>query len=577
MASAGEGEGADSDPEAKLPDASLALAASIALSWVLCAVASFAAVTETDAGWHLALGRLILRGHFPHTNALSWTSPLLAWYPTSWLFDLLCALAAAALSSALGLQVVTFFFAAATAAALVFACAEEDRDLGVLVAPAALLLVLPRIAARPHLASWMVLVGTLALCLRARRTGPRPRMLALLLIALGGNLHSGAIFGAFVLGAFSLEAWLRDRRPADLALCFLAAPAALLVNPGGLFDLRYLFAHLRVDEVVRLQEFERPPLAHELAFFVLLPVAIALSLWRARKEPALLGCVLVFGGLALRTWRMVYEFELVAAPVLAYGLLLLRDRFGKRTQAVAIAALLGLCAAAHRNDLLGRIATQGPRWDEHQLPLRAAAFLAREHIDGPGFNGLRDGGYLEMVRPAVPAFIDGRVQAYPPSLFHALEDAEKTRAGFDAFLRGRGVEWALAIRIKERLGGFRLLEGNPGWALVYWDDTSEVFLRRDVPRFAAQIAALEYRHFAPVGAIVGGVAALPASELPALEAEVLRFEVTSPGDPFAALVRCALWSRLSRAGAKLVCDDAAARAPNDAVRALVAKARALAQ
>jgi len=190
-------------------------------------------------------------------------------------------------------------------------------------------------------------------------------------------------------------------------------------------------------------------------------------------------------------------------------------------------------------------------WDQRLLPVRGARFLDEQRISGPGFNAFRDGGYVEMARPGVPAFIDSRVQAYPDQAWSDLQEAEKSAESFQAWLRRIGCEWAIATRVRERIGGWRLLYDSPDWALVYWDDASEVFVRRDVARFSAVRDALEYRYFHPWGHLVEG---LSRAELPLLLQEAQRFERTTPGDALARIVRCAALRRLGSSDADSACD-----------------------
>ena len=166
------------------------------------------------------------------------------------------------------------------------------------------------------------------------------------------------------------------------------------------------------------------------------------------------------------------------------------------------------------------------------------------------------------------------MQAYPIDLLRDLQEAEHSRPKFDAFLRARGAEWAITTRIRERLGGYRLLD-QPGWALVYWDDIDEVWLRRDVPRLQPLIASLEYHHFRPYGTIVGSVAQLPTDELQTLWREIDRFEMTSRGDPFALIVRCGAARRLALPDAEAFCRWASEAAPSPEARLLASKAGAL--
>jgi len=529
----------------------LPFACALAIAGPFC----FAPVADSDSGWHVAVGRLVLEGAFPHTNALSWRWGDHPWYATSWLFDALCA----AGGSALWLQIVTCAFLALTLLALCFACETPW------VVPGIALLLVPRLVPRPHVASWAFLAAALALAPRSTKA----RAICVALVALGGNVHSGAVFAAFVLAIESVEDAARTRRRVELWLA-LGAVLALLANPGVLFNTRYLFEHLlRVDDVIQLREFEPPFPLRVPAFYLLLPVTLLIAVRRRRERPALLVAAVVFAMLGFRALRMVSETYLVWAPTLAWGLARLPRR-ALAPAGIAFAIATGLSSRLDRAALALRIS---PSWNAALLPVRAARFLEEHAVAGPGFNAFRDGGYLEMARPEVRAFIDARIQAYPDETWQRLQEAETSAASFQAYLEEMGCEWAIATRVRERLGGHRLLNGAH-WALVYWDETSEVFVRRDVPRFAALREALEYRYFRPYGPIVGAVERLDRDGLLALVREIDRFERTAPGYPFALLDRCAALTRLQSPDRERACDAAQARAPVE-IASLVAKARGL--
>lgn len=478
----------------------------------------FLAVADTDTGWHVAVGRLVLRGHLPRTNALSWAYGETPWYATSWLYDAALAALTDALPQALGAQLLTFALVAMTVVALAATCAREGSAW---VAPASAALLSSRIVPRPQVASWAALAMVLALAPRSTRA----RAACIAVVAIAGNLHAGAAFAACILALEALEAYWHSRRPVELLIAAGAA-AALLANPGVLFDARYLLHHLfEVNDVVQLQEFEPPFLRAVPAFYLLLPVALVLAVLRRRERPAQLAAVVLFAALGLRAVRMVFEAQLVFAPVLAWGLARLRWR------ALSGLALALLAFAFLRND--PRPLRLSPAWHAGLLPVRAARFLDAHSVAGPGFNAFRDGGYLEMARPGVPAFIDGRVQAVPPQALLDLQRAEGSPAAFQAYLRALGCEWALTTRVRERIGGFRRLYDSPDWDLVYWDETSEVFVRHDVPRFA-QLP--RYRYFHPWGHLFQD---LPRADVAALLSEIERYQATAPGDAFALVARCA--------------------------------------
>src|SRR5919199_2733241 len=125
--------------------AARAVAPGAAVAIAIGALFSFAPVWDTDVGWHVAVGRLILAGRFPRTNALSWTAPDEPWYPTSWLFDALCAIGADTLPGTLGLQLLTFALFGAVALLLARVCAREEPRYGAFVVPAVAALLVLRI------------------------------------------------------------------------------------------------------------------------------------------------------------------------------------------------------------------------------------------------------------------------------------------------------------------------------------------------------------------------------------------------------------------------------------------------
>ena len=516
----------------------LPFACALAIAGPFC----FLLPAETDAGWHVALGRAVLASGIPRTNTLSWKFGAAPWYDTSWLWDLGAALLQGQRTDALPQELLTLACLALALWLLSVACAREGTAW---IVPAVALLLVPRTVPRPLLASWVVLAAALA----ARSRGERA--LAVAAVALGSNCHTGAAFGAFVLGLACLEEWWRGRQPADLALAALSF-LALLANPGFAETPQILFEHLSIGEVVQLREFEPPSWATEPAIFVLAPLALLLAAARFRSRPALLVATAVFAALALRTQRMVYEAELVFAPTLAWALSLLSLR------AVRAGAVLAGLLALLSHGLQRTPPRFSTAWNEELLPVRAARFLSAHALGPPFFNGLRDGGYLDLVLGT--SFFDGREFAVPPGTLRDWQEAEKSPAAFQSWLRGLGAEWAIASRQRERLGGYRLIDG-PDWARVYWDSASEVFVRRDVARLAP-LLPLEYRFFQP------GVANLAAA---GIFDELDRFEQSSPGDPTAALIRCGAASRQGHPDAPALCNTALSRGADPA---LVAKARA---
>jgi hypothetical protein len=374
-----------------------------------------------------------------------------------------------------------------------------------------------------------------------------------------------------VLGLFCLEEFLRTRRPAELGIAALAG-LSLVANPGGPYDLYYLVSSLRVQEVLPLLEYRPASPLREAAFFAALLLGLAAGVWRRRQIGwAPVAALAVLGALGLRTSRVSYDALFLALPLVGEGLLALREKWGARAMGLSCALLALLSAVSVRYESWLVTARIAGAWNAERRPVRAALFLREAGLRERGFMGLVDGGYLEA--QGIPGFADGRIQAWPDSFWHEFQEAERSGAAFRAWLDSLGVEWALTVRTPERLAGYRLLNA-PGWALVYWDQVNEVWVRREVTRLGPIIERFEYRYFKPYGNVLGALSAATRAQLTAYSAEIRRFRATSPGDPWAALALCAAGMRAGSAAALQICDSLES-IPDENVRALLPQVKSL--
>ena len=550
----------------------LKLPVAVAVASALALPVAFRPIFDGDAGWHLAVGRLIAQGRFPRTNALAWTAADEPWYPTSWLFDRVAFQLDAALGP-LGLQLLVAALVLVALIGWAFALRSADPELGVWLLPAGALLLVPRITHRPHVATWGALAIVTALGLAGRGGSARHRWAMAPVIALFGNLHAGAGFAAGVAGFFCLEELVRTRRKQEI-LAAAACGLALLANPGAIFNVGYLFDHLRVQSVVSLVEFLPATFARLPLLWILTPLALLAGLLtRGRIGWALTASFAVLAALGFRSNRVGTDAFVCALPLLAAGLAALRPGLGPRAPALlTVLAMLGVALAIQFGQWLPPVFSAS--WNEERLPVRAAAFAKAAGLAGRRFNAFSDGGYLEHALPDQPSFADGRVQAYPESFWKRFQAAERTPAGLRAWLDELGVDWAIALRRSERLAGFSSFD-DPKWALVHWDLTSEVWIRRERPALAAAVARFEFKHFRPYGSIVAQLGSLQRSAIAPFLAEVDRYAATSPEDPLPHLVRCGLAVRAGNALAGPLCDRAEATG-SPLVLALLPRARTLA-
>lgn len=541
---------------------------------------AFAKVSETDLGWHLAVGRWMAERGPLTQNALSWTYPTYPIHSTSSLFDRL-AYATFQAGGLLGIQALTFVLVAATLGAVALTCHQVNPKGGAWATPLIAALLLPRITPRAFLISWLCLALCGLLCrlpLRGWGAWQVPawtgRLLCVPVIALAANFHSGAILSLALLGLFCLEAAARDKKWGRELLIAGAGGTALLMNPSGPQNVLYAAHHLWLYEAMKISELQHTRFLDLPAFYILAAVALGLA-WMGRRQS--LANLLSVGAFALcGAWvaRVAFDFYLVAAPVLAVGIDALKKKEGRRAQLLLISALAlcGVVPNLHRAASL----RMAPQWDRTALPVRAADFIAAHDLKGRFFNSFGEGGYLEFKLPGVPVFQDGRTQAYPAEFFAEQVRAHQSASTLDTYLRGLGVTWALTQTTDVPLAGTDLIEA-PGWALVYWDEHDELLVRRDVPELAPLIASSEYRYFHPLltrpAEIPAQVARLTRPDSLAYLEEIQRFEAATPDNAFAELAHCALSTHLGRPDAGLACARAQQLAGDEATRKLVAQAQ----
>ena len=489
-----------------------AVAATIAAATAF--LLSMGAVSDVDFFWHLAVGRFIAQHHaLPQKNLWSFTAPDHPFAATAWLFDW----AAYQLDAAFGIVGVQVGSAAVLglAFALVYLTA---RRLGAGPAWALAFTQLGAVAAqtrltqRPQAVSYLLL-AVFGLLVAIARDSKRkwPLIAAVPLVALWSNFHAGAVFGAGLIGLNAIAAWVdRFRKvpsePLRWSACAAACVVALVANPSGLGEVSYALFHLRsVTTVVDLTEFGSPQWSTHAALWILFALGLAGLAAKGRKPDSAHALTLVaFGVLAARAMYVGPMFSLVSAPFTAAALGGLAGRFREEltdgfraalSVLAPIAVTIGALALAPE-PLVYFFSRIHPGPDVFRVAEPGAAWAKAMGISGKCFASWDLSGFTEWTLPGSPVYLDPRLLAYPPEVYKELEVAEEAQPTFDALMDRHGVEWAFRSHQVWRMSGIGRFPPER-WALVYWDESSLIFLRRDLPKFEALIREHELHAFLP--------------------------------------------------------------------------------
>jgi hypothetical protein len=486
----------------------LALAALVALAIARASLP----LTHDDLFGHLRTGEHIVEtGRVPMTDPFSFTRPGVRWITHEWGFSLLT-WGIWRLGDYPGLIAARVLLVLAIGwligrRALAEADSEAPRSVPwlILLLGLGLWMLAGELILRAALVSELFLALTLLFLTRFRQTGGRGWLAAIaVLFLLWANLHSGVIFGLFVLGLWALEAaaagpviprWpglaplFRAGSPRPYLMLLGATIPVTLLNPNGWEVWLYPFKLSRIlfasGIAWDLGHFAAADPWSNTGFLLLLVLLLAgvLPLRRllSLSFAEILG-IITFFGLSFRSPRFLFHVAILALPAL-YRLWAGRELSPllRRLLPAGVATVLTLVAAT--------------TWLEHprrllasQLPEGAVRFLEAQGFRERVFNHQNYGGFL-LWRRREPVFWDGR-----NDVFASLVQ-EVTTTPFPRVVDKYGVE-ALLIAEHDFEGIAPEIPNH--WGLVYWDDWSAVYLRR-TPEHAALLNRLELSFFPGFG------------------------------------------------------------------------------
>jgi hypothetical protein len=461
---------------------------------------------DSDSGWHIRNGEWILdHKALPRTDPYSFSRAGEPWLAWEWGADVLMGLA----HRIDGLRGVTILFALAISMCAWMWCrlnfaAGGDFFLTALLAPPMVTTASLHWLARPHVLSWVFLLGALWY---AERT--QFRKLDLLAIAavtaVWANLHGSFFLAPLIALIYAVSHFVRPlvwpfslKAERERGLWFLyAAMAALggsLLNPYGWRLHAHVFSYLRTDELTsRIAEFQsfnfHDQQATQVALAMFLAAAGAiLALTQKKLAHFLLAAILLWA--ALRSARVIPLVALLILP-LANGAFTealrgardLRPRIDR-----ALNAALGYSARLRMIDqrlsgaafsvlavLIILISLRAPAMSEdigfpaRQFPVKAAAALDQLPADARILSPDSYGGYLiYRFNGARKIFFDGRSDFYGAGFMQEYLVLINAKPGWQAIVRRYGFTHALLPDDSTLTAALE----QAGWTIRYKDDVA---------------------------------------------------------------------------------------------------------
>jgi hypothetical protein len=440
---------------------------------------------DSDLFWQIEVGRWILDHRaVPDADMFSFTKPGAPWMSSSWLAQVIVALAMKA-----GWAGPVIMASLAIAAAFALFAAYLERFASALLTAAltlaAFILTHPHLLVRPHVLALPLLVACFVGLIDAADRKAAPSWWLLVVLALWANLHGGFVLGLLLIGPVGLEA-LRQAAPVQrpvLALRWLAfalgAGVACCATPYGWNTLLAAGQILSLGEVLTtVSEWTAADFGKFGPFEASLLALLGVSLGRGLTLPwPRLLLVLGLIHMALAHVRSIESFALLVPLILAKPWseqTLPRPRDPAAKPDVVPAAWAGVVA------LVAIIATTiaaAPylryQFVRDQIPAQALA-AAQQHGATRILNAYQFGGYL--ISRQVPVFIDGRAELYGEKM---VMDMFRAQAGRDAEALDRMIEdyRVDATMLPPSAPAVRLLDQRAGWHRLHADDIAVVHVR----------------------------------------------------------------------------------------------------
>jgi hypothetical protein len=447
---------------------------------------------DSDTLWQIKIGQWIINnGAMPYTDIWSFTRFGEPWMSSSWLSQVLFAIAYGP-SDWSGPVILTSLAVGATIAIFIYLLsAYLDPARSILLGALALLQSATHFFARPHVLALPVMLAFVGGLMAAADRRSHPSWLLLPLMALWANLHGGFVLGLALIGPIGLEAiWCaepgrRIRLAVRWGLFGLAALAASCCTPYGWGTLLGAAKILTLGKLLSLIWEWMPADFSKFSFFEATLLALIAFAFHYRLKLSVPRIMLLVGliWMALSHVRNIEVFAFLAPLVLAKPI---AEHFGTTA---AAAARLGenrspsyVTIAAAATIALAGWATTVTFVAHHPFSFMptvtpvAAADLLEQRKAQRIFSTAPFGGYL-MSRD-IKVFIDGRAELYGEQF--VLDYFNATEA--------RNVGEFLGLLDKYRIDATLLIPTSPmayaldqvkGWKRLYADDIAVIHVRAD--------------------------------------------------------------------------------------------------
>lgn len=464
--------------------------------------------TDYDMWSHLKFGEVFSTQGLQFKDIFSFSAQGRTWYPHEWLTEILMY----QVSHLFGLEALKYLFAL-FATALVGSVFYLQKHLfkvnwmlNIFVCFIFFTASYQYIAARPHMIAYTLLVLQIGILLLYILKNKNYLVLTIPITLIWTNAHGSIFLDVYLFCAYTIGtavAFIATRKPLWLQKTKILAGASLFTTvltilPPLRFtqyeQLWYFYQHNKI-----LQDFvsEWSPLSDDpgsfivYTFFVgILIIWTAWLVWKKKVSTNIfwLAPLIPLLAAAYTANRNIFLGNIMLALFLGYLFSCTSfENFSpvrKKLVIIFIATLFLLNTWLQISKSL--YAANIRRY----FPVHAATFI-KQHLKGNMFNEYDYGAYLlYALYPTQKVLIDGRTDVYLcceiPDFDSYIDIAARKpdpeyKKSLDTFLDKYHISFAVLrtqkLAVSRKIS--RILENDPNWTLVYWDDVSQIFVKKD--------------------------------------------------------------------------------------------------
>lgn len=462
-----------------------------------------------DTWFHITAGQYLLKYGIFHKDIFSFAAYGREWYPYEWFFQVTLYI----FQNLFGVSAIPFFgaFFSALSFGVLYRILRSLFKLNPLfcawIISFCYLFTFGFYVDRPQVFGLLFFLINLGLILDYLYHKKNLLFLSIPITLLWANTHGSIILDVYLFASYAGLVYIKDmffartgntKQWPTLTLYTLITAVTTILPPLGTLQYRLLYLFWQYHTRLANTIIEWKPITDinslfQLSVFICIALLICglIVLVALRKklyqEVLWLAPLSIFIILPFFAYRNILYTFLAFAIMLGFLLSQLRWTSLAKLKKAIILLFFGVTFLFLSYASVVAQHTQLPDY----TPIQAAQFIQKYNIQGNMLNDFGDGAYLlHTLYPSRKVFMDLRFDLYAccemsvyDTLLHHANDTDATFSHllYQTLLNKYSISYAL-IQTKEgtltqRIG--QILQNDPKWNLVYWDDRNEIFVRQD--------------------------------------------------------------------------------------------------